>query len=284
MINTLLVIGLVAVVGIGAVAWRSPKTASAVKQAVKSTVSPNAVVAWEHGWKTSRITATRYSNKMMGMNIGFEFPKDPYECDRSELSNFIAAHGGNVYQGGGSPGASLYATFKGVTDIDTANKKLQDIMPAFNKLMQDIADGKKIEPIVNPDAKVWPDTDAPDKTNPYWEFNNNLNANGVQYKKAEVSPGKWQWIEDEKANQAMADEENHRATLWNALQTRVLTNAEMKEALGYGDRLNVQNMVSYYPEDKKRGLDRAYKIQDILRSEKAELTKRADRLLGRAPE
>jgi hypothetical protein len=111
----------------------------------------------------------------------------------------------------------------------------------------------------------WPNTTAPDKTNPYWERNNNMNCNGTQYKKAEVEPGKWQWIVDEAAMNYLAEIEKHRRDLYWALRSRVLTDAEMLEVEGYGDRLNIQPMVSYNAEEKKREMNDALLQQFKLR-------------------
>jgi hypothetical protein len=263
--NFVLPVIAIAIIGAGVFCATQTKAVSHAKDKIMQTVDPNAVTEWEHGWKTSRITATRYSNLHMGQSVGFTFPKNPNDCDLAELSDFIEAQGGSVYQSGGYPGAEMFAQFKGVKDKETANAKLKEILPAFNQLMQDITDGKKIAPIVNPNAKAWPDTDPPDKTDKYWELNNNLNANGTQYKKAEVSPGKWQWIVDEEAMKSFADMNAHRRNLFYALTHRVLTDAELKEALGYGDSLNVEPNVGYYAEEKGRELQRAFQLQETLR-------------------
>jgi hypothetical protein len=225
----------------------------------------NVPVEWEHGWKTNRVTATRYQNEAMGYNIGFVYPKNPNDCDRAEIFEFIEAHGGSVFQGGGYRGAPMYVKFTGVTDRPTADKKLREILPGLDKLMDDITAGRKIPKIVNPNAKVWPDTDPPDKSDPNWEFNNNLSMNGTQYKKAEVSPGKWQWIVDEKAMKSLRDAESHKWALWSALTTRVLTDAELKEVDSYGSYLNIQPNVSYNAGEKLQELHNALLIQQMLR-------------------
>ncbi len=225
-------------------------------------------IAWEHGWKTDRVTATRYTNKTMGLSIGFKFPKNPNECDRAEISDLIEAQSGSVYQSGGYPGAEMFVVFKDVMDVVSADAKLQKILPRLNKLMDDITEGKKIPKIVNPNAKVWPDTDPPDKTNPYWEFNNNMSVNGTPYKKVEVSPGKWQWAKDEVSMKYMADAQDHRRNLWYALTTRVLTDAELKEVAGHGSSLNIEPMTPYNAQEKLTELQNALLIQQMLRSGK----------------
>lgn len=93
------------------------------------------VTPWEHGWKTENVVATRYKNKFIGYNVSFEFPNDLNNGDRSELFEFIGKHGGNVYEGGGYPGAPLYTTFKEVTDKSSADKKLQEILPELEKFI-----------------------------------------------------------------------------------------------------------------------------------------------------
>ena len=93
------------------------------------------VVAWEHGWKTDYVVATRYSNPNVGYNIGFTYPRNPNDCDRSELSEFMEAHGGFVYQGGGYPGAEMFVVFKDVKNRDDADRKLKGILPSLSKLV-----------------------------------------------------------------------------------------------------------------------------------------------------
>lgn len=79
-------------------------------------------VEWEHGWKTKHVIATRYSNPHMGFNIGFRFPLNAYDCDAAELFEFIEKTlGGWVYEGGGSPGAEIFAVFRDVKDRESAN-------------------------------------------------------------------------------------------------------------------------------------------------------------------
>jgi hypothetical protein len=110
---------------------------------VTRTDNYNTVTQWEHGFKTNRVVATRYQNSTIGFNIGFRFPKDPNNSDRAEISNFMAAHGGTVFQSGRS-GAEMFVQFSDVTDRDTADQKLQAILPDLNELMTDMADGKGI--------------------------------------------------------------------------------------------------------------------------------------------
>jgi len=91
-----------------------------------------------------------------------------------------------------------------------------------------------------------------------------MNVNGTQYKKAEVSPGKWQWVVDEKAMKDMVERDNHRRELFAALSSRVLTDAEMKEVQSYGSNLNLEWNVPYYPEQKAQELSNVLQMQQIL--------------------
>jgi hypothetical protein len=223
-------------------------------QSVKLAVDPHAAVKWEHGWKTGRIVATRMKSQLMGENIKFEFPDNLYDSDRAEVSQFVEMNGGNVYEGGGSPGAPMYATFKGVKDTESADKKLVEILPKFDELMAHLDDKsymKKFSVWYDAWDKAnnpqWPDTTPPDKTDKYWELNNNLNVNGVQYLKKEVSPGKWQWVVDDDAMKSMADYEQKRWELFSAIGTRKLTHEEL---MGVDPLLGAQPMTPYFPCEK----------------------------------
>lgn len=93
-------------------------------------------VEWAHGWKTYRVTATRYSNDIMGYNIGLEFPMDPNNCDRAEIATFLKEKKGYPYEMGGHPGAPIYVIFNDVYDRPTADVKLKVILPGFTRLME----------------------------------------------------------------------------------------------------------------------------------------------------
>jgi hypothetical protein len=202
-------------------------------------------VQWEHGWKTKRVIATRYAGKAMGWNIGFEFPLDPGDCDRAEISDFIADHDGNIFQSGGYPGAVSYAVFKDVTDKASADRKLQQILPALDRLMSDIAAGRKIvksaaqvarEKIRQEDA--WTCDPA---TNPWY-------------------------VGDDEAERQKAARRQHIDALAFALQSRILTDAEMQEVAGLGTRLFTREMVGYREEDVQRQLNEALLQQFRLRA------------------
>ena len=112
----------------------------------------------------------------------------------------------------------------------------------------------------------WPQTTPIDKSDPYWRVNNNLNCNGVQYRKEEARPGYWTWVVDEEMMACKRDRESARRELYQALWTRVLTFEEMERALALGDSLNIEEMTPYTAADKKRELGDAFYAQARLRS------------------
>lgn len=123
--------------------------------------------------------------------------------------------------------------------------------------------------IAKPEPKYkWPDTEAPDKTQAYWELNNNLSVNGVPYKKVEVSPDKWQWQIDKVSQEAGWRYEQEKAELYQSLRTRILTDKEFERAKSLGLSLVTQNMVPYFEADKRRELDDAFLQQERLRAER----------------
>jgi hypothetical protein len=95
-------------------------------------------VEWEHGYKTDYVVATRYKNETIGYNIAFTFPKQPYDSDRAETFEFLAANGCDVFTGGGYPGAPLDAVCRGVTDKDSANKFLIEFLPKLDEHMRNL--------------------------------------------------------------------------------------------------------------------------------------------------
>lgn len=115
----------------------------------------------------------------------------------------------------------------------------------------------------------WPDTTPIDKTDPYWEFNNNMNVNGTPYHKVEVSPGRWQWVVNEESRKAVVDSDNRKRELLAALRTRVLTDEELREVLAHGDDLNIYNWEPYRPEAKQRELIEALLAQLRIRADSA---------------
>ena len=103
----------------------------------------------------------------------------------------------------------------------------------------------------------WPDCDPIDKSDEFWEFNNNININGIHYKKKEVEPGKWQFVVNEELERIAAERQRHRRELFWALRSRVLTDKEMAEVGEYGRSLNIEPMVCYKQEDKDKELNAA---------------------------
>lgn len=210
--------------------------------------------ATEHGWKTKRVVATRIKNATMGEFVKLDFPLNGYDSDRAEIGDWLEERGGRIFQGGGSAYAPAYVQFDGVKDAAAMDKKLLEVLPGLDTLMSHLDDAaymKKVnahhEAWDKANKPQWPNTTAPDKTNPYWEFNNNLNVNGVQYQKVEVSPGRWQWAVDDKAMKAMQDYEDAKWKLFFDLSRRKLTH---KELMGVHIGMNVRNMESFFAVDK----------------------------------
>ena len=116
-------------------------------------------------------------------------------------------------------------------------------------------------------AIVWPNTMPIDKTDPHWEFNNNCFRNGIEYKKAEVDPGQWQWVVDEHLMSHKRQRNQDRRALGAALRTRVLTEEELNRAIDMGFWLYVEEMVSYRGSEKQSEFDSAilqqYRIRAI---------------------
>lgn len=107
--------------------------ASASIQIAQTKPEPTRVQQTEHGWRTTNVVATRYTNQTVGYNIGFKFPNDPGNSDRVELLEFIEGiHRGSVYSGGGYPGAEVFVVFSDVTDRETADKKLKVLLPLLD--------------------------------------------------------------------------------------------------------------------------------------------------------
>jgi hypothetical protein len=98
-----------------------------------SMCGPAHAVEWEHGYKTDYVVAWRFKNEIMGYNIGFDLPKNPYDADRADMYDWLSKNGVHVYQGGGAPGAMNYAMVQGVKDRDSANKFLVVFLPKFDQ-------------------------------------------------------------------------------------------------------------------------------------------------------
>ena len=89
--------------------------------------SPGPVpVRWEHGWKTDRVIATRYVTvNHKGYNLGFRFPKNPYHGNSAEVFELYQRHGGFCWHAGDEQ----LVSFEGVHDTESADRKLQEILP-----------------------------------------------------------------------------------------------------------------------------------------------------------
>lgn len=114
-------------------------------------------------------------------------------------------------------------------------------------------------------AYTWPDTSPIDKTDPYWEGNNNVNFNGTHYKKKEVAPGKWRWVINEKIESMLREHQKEKDDLLWALKTRVLSAEEMDLVRTYGTSLVIRPMQSYKESDKQAEFDAALLQQFYIR-------------------
>jgi hypothetical protein len=180
-------------------------------QAVVATVLPEVypVQEWEHGFKTSRVVATRMHSEMMGWNAKLDFPENAYDSDTMDVSDYIEQHGCGILESGGSPGAPAYIRCDGVDSKEKMSAKLRDLLPGLSRVMFALSSG--LPTGVKHIKYEWPDTSALDKSKPCWARNNNMrgesqygvyegNANpyagqdGKPYHKAEVAPGHWQWV------------------------------------------------------------------------------------------
>lgn len=91
---------------------------------------------WEHGWRTSLVVATRYSNPHIGFNVGFKFPRHAYDCDRAELIDFMEDNGWSIYRCGGYPGAEVFAVSDRIKNKEDANSELIKFVPKLHNFMK----------------------------------------------------------------------------------------------------------------------------------------------------
>ena len=96
--------------------------------------SSSAPVRWEHGWKTDRVIATRYLNSSKGYNLGFRFPRNPYHGNNAEVFEFYQKHGGSCWHAG----REQLVRFEGVHDTESADRKLQEILPTLSELLENL--------------------------------------------------------------------------------------------------------------------------------------------------
>jgi len=104
-------------------------------------VTMSAPVRWEHGWKTGRVVATRYFNQRLGWNIGFQFPFNTKDYDRAEVAYFMNHHDGSVIAW---TGRETVVVFRDVNGPQSADRKLQEILPELDELMGQITEGLRI--------------------------------------------------------------------------------------------------------------------------------------------
>jgi hypothetical protein len=92
---------------------------------------------WAHGWETARVRATRYQNPHLGFNVGFSFPKNPHDCDRADMMDWLRENGVHVYSCGGYPGAEVMALVDGVKSKEAANEWLPTFLPRLDAWVKD---------------------------------------------------------------------------------------------------------------------------------------------------
>lgn len=80
-----------------------------------------------------------------------------------------------------------------------------------------------------------------------------------------MSPGHWQWVIDQRAMQVLHDREARRAKLAIALQTRILSDKEMKMVMQTGVRLFTPDGVPYRESEKQAEFNEAIVQQYRLR-------------------
>jgi len=241
-----------------------------VSAQIKNTLSPHIPIAWEHGWKTNRVTATRYQSDVMGFNIGFLFPKNPYDSDRAEIFDFIESRGGSVFQGGGYAGAEIYAKFEGVNDVATADMKLKSILTDLDKLMDDITVGRKIPPFKTEEQPL---------TMAQWiqKMNAKREPATMDGWLGSGSNGYGTWVvrgingvkvyEDTTAEtqKEEAKLQARKNELINALTTRILTDQEMKEVAALRSWLLIRPMEPYNEQEVESKFQTMLLIQQNLR-------------------
>ena len=91
-----------------------------------------------HGWKNDRVIATRYVSSVKGYHIGFRFPRNPYHSNNAAIFEFYQQHGGLCFQSGIGPGAEQFVTFHDVYNAETADKKLQELLPQLSELLESL--------------------------------------------------------------------------------------------------------------------------------------------------
>jgi hypothetical protein len=259
---------------------RLADVAGKLVHAVSNTVPSSAPIKIEHGWKTERVMATRRKNDAMGQFVELTYPQNPYDCDRAEISDFIEDRDGWVFQGGGSPGASMFVKFKNVNDASEMDKKLLTVLPALDKLMRDITYGIPIpkstvkRKIVDKHGKEWPECVPPDPEDPYGAFNNNLSVNGTPYM---CSP-EGRWVVNQKSQDALNKIVQEQHDLVAAISTRKLTKAELMQLQ---PSINTFPMQPYFACEKYAELyEMLAKQWELQKGEKLPLYTPLSRALG----
>lgn len=198
----------------------------------------------EHGWKTHRVIATRYRNDAIGQSIGFSFPMNPSDGDRSEVSDLINGFGGGIFQGGGYPGAEAMASFSGVADAKSADTKILSIIPVLTQLMDSINDASVVKRILAAHPK--PPYKCTEGESLGTECGSRCFALICRHNKAEIDE-----VATRKSEEYMEEIEKDRSALVWAMRTRILSDAEMTRVREGGTQILVpmcNGMCSSQPE------------------------------------
>lgn len=231
-------------------------------------------------FKTNRVTAVIRHSDMMGDFIMFNFPKNPYDCDVADIFDFIEsdAIGGSAFQGGGSPGAPICATFRKAKTRDELRAILRRVTPLLNALMKDITNGVPIpkpppRKIVDANGKEWPECVPGDSTG------GSYTAYSISSSPL-VCSAEGRWVVDEamtqKIHKGMLElrKSNERANeLFRALSMRVLTHDEMLEVARFGNDINTRGGGPYNANEKMLALNNVLLIQQMLQTQHTAATK-----------
>lgn len=197
-------------------------------------------------FKTERVVATIRHNETMGDFVMFSFPKNPYDCDRAEIFDFINSDeiGGSTFQGGGAAGAPIFARFPKAKKREQLRDALKSLTPKLDALMRDITNDVPVpkpppRKIMDKRGKEWPECVPPDPSDPRSKFNNNLNVNGTAY----YCTAEGRWAIDEKVMEWKRDHQRSRGDLLAALTRRKLTHEEL---MRIEPLLNTREMEPYF--------------------------------------
>jgi hypothetical protein len=230
------------------------------------------------GFKTARVVAKYMPDAAIGYSIEITFPKNPDDADRAEIDDILQDFDCYAYEGGGSPGAPQYVKCKGVKDELSADKKLTELLPALETLMERITRRAKIEP----SAKTLVREAARPKTLAEWIERENAKREPCKTDgwRGAGTDGYYSWDEScvkgvvvytdttKETQEREVQQQAHKNELAHALVTRTLTDKEFAEVAQYGRYLLVAPMQPYYADDIERQFQNMLAIQKTLRAKK----------------